>query len=251
MPALWPDLSHRHFAPEQMDAPDCDPARLDQTYNELASINHWLSRARTLLSRHVLAHAARTPDRPVRFADVGCGGGDLLPFMHQRARDLGLRMEIVGVDANPRAVSFARARLGLLGLDRCGVSILQGSAFALDDVGPPFDYVFCNHLLHHFPDGEVPQVLGALHRASQRRLLVSDLLRSPAAYAGYTALAAFFFHSSYTFDDGRLSIRKGFHPSELVQAASSAGISRAEVGTLAPGRVYLVADAAANAAPLP
>jgi 2-polyprenyl-3-methyl-5-hydroxy-6-metoxy-1,4-benzoquinol methylase len=236
----WPDLSQRLFAPELMDAPDCDPAHLRRSYLELGLINRWLSRARELLERHVLAHAARTPERSARFVDVGCGGGDLLAFVHQRCRTLGLRFQLVGVDLDPRAVSFARARLA--GLP--DVQILPGSALALADLGLRFDYVFCNHLLHHFPDAEVPSVLRALAHAAGRRLLVSDLLRSPWSYLGYSAIAPLLFHRSYTVHDGRLSIRKGFHPDELSRAAATAGIQHAHVGTLPPGRIYLVADPA-------
>jgi 2-polyprenyl-3-methyl-5-hydroxy-6-metoxy-1,4-benzoquinol methylase len=236
--ALWPDLSQRMFAPELMDAPDCDPGRLQRSYRELALINQWLARARHLLTRHVLDHVARTPERPARFVDVGCGGGDVLAFMQARVRARRLPLQLVGVDLDPRAVSFARARLG----PRSDVRVLEGSALALEELGLPFDYVFCNHMLHHFPDQEVPQVLAALHHAAGRRLLVSDLLRSPWAYAGYSLLAGVLFHRSYTFHDGRLSIRKGFHPDELARAAQTAGIAGAQVGTLAPGRVYLLAD---------
>jgi SAM-dependent methyltransferase len=167
----------------------------------------------------------------------------VLAWLHRRAQTLGVDLDLVGVDRDPRAVRFARERHG----DRAGLRFVEGSLHDLPAIAPGADYVFCNHVLHHFEDGEVPAVLASLFAATKRRLLINDLARSRLSYLAFTVLAAVACRASYTFHDGRLSIQKGFHKSELAAAARRAQLPRPFVATCAPGRIFLVADAAPRA----
>jgi SAM-dependent methyltransferase len=236
------DFPQRRFTAELMDAPDCDEQRLRQSYVELAAINRWLSRAPSLLDRYVLADLPAltrgAPQRTIRVVDAGCGGGDVLAWLHRRAQALHLDLDLIGVDRDPRAVRFARERHG----ERPGLRFVEGSLYDLATIAPPADYVFCNHVLHHFADRDVPAVLASLFAATGRRLLINDLARSRLSYLAFTLLAALACRKSYTFHDGRLSIQKGFQEGELVAAAQRAQLPRPLVATCAPGRIFLVAD---------
>lgn len=232
---MLPSFKQRVYLPEQMDAPDCDLSKLERTYVQLAIINRTLSRMTSLLQRHVLADVERVGGTAT-IAEFGCGGADVLAWLANEGKRRGLRLKLVGVDSDPRAVERARANLGRFE----NATVVVGSLGDLQAQGA--DYVFSNHVLHHIAPYDLVPVLAQLRGACTRRLLINDLERSATAYALYTALAAVAFHRSYVFADGRLSIRKGFRVSELQQACADAGYPAATVvGRVLPWRVVIVA----------
>jgi 2-polyprenyl-3-methyl-5-hydroxy-6-metoxy-1,4-benzoquinol methylase len=121
------------------------------------------------------------------------------------------------------------------------ISVRPGTVWELNRLGR-FDYVFCNHFLHHFSDSEIPNVLRTMYDAANGTLIVNDLRRSFFAYAAFTLFAGLFLHQSFAAYDGRLSIRKGFLEKELEAFAQSAGLEAcAKITRLAPSRMLLIA----------
>jgi 2-polyprenyl-3-methyl-5-hydroxy-6-metoxy-1,4-benzoquinol methylase len=230
-------FQQRIFAAEAMDAPDSDAQRLERSYAQLAVINRWLSRMAGLLRRHVLVPALRAGSAPT-VLEVGCGGGDVLAWLAQAARRSGIKLRLMGIDADARAVANARHRLARFP----EASVEHGTIANLDAGSPAADYVFCNHVLHHVPPPDIAPALRVLRAAAKRRLLVNDLERSALAYALFSALASVAFRNSFVYSDGRLSIRKGFRVPELVAACAQAAFPPASrIVRLFPWRVVIVA----------
>lgn len=236
-----PSFAQRIYLPEQMDASDCDDAKLQRTYVQLAIINRLLSRMRGLLDREILRDMATRGEGEVTIAELGCGGGDMLAWLAKRCERQGLRVQLVGVDSEPRAIKRAQRKLSRF----ANVRVVQGSLEQLEAAKP--HYVYCNHVLHHIPPVDLVPVLRRLHACTRRRLLINDLERSPTAYVLYTALAALAFHRSFVFADGRLSIRKGFVVTELREACEAAGFPTGfAVKRVPPWRVVLTAPTATS-----
>ena len=230
-------FEERAFVAEAMDAEDADRRKLERSYAQLATINRDLSRMRGLLRRHVLAPAIRAGNSPT-VLEVGCGGGDVLGWLARAGREAGIKLRLWGVDADPRAVEHARATLAPF----AEATVRQGDLHNLERDGITADYVFCNHVLHHIPPSDIAAALRSLRRAANRRLLVNDLERSRPAYVLFSVLARMAFRDSFVFDDGRLSIRKGFRLPELVAACKQANFPPASrMFRLSPWRVVIVA----------
>jgi 2-polyprenyl-3-methyl-5-hydroxy-6-metoxy-1,4-benzoquinol methylase len=235
-----PSFKHRIYLPEQMDAPDCDLQKLERTYVQLAIINRSLSRMTSLLRKHVLFDIERRGGSAT-IAEFGCGGGDVLLCLAQQAARSGLKINLVGIDSDPRAVERARANLHRFDKAR----VVCGSLDDLQALGA--DYVFSNHVLHHISPTDLLPVLSKLRAACSRKLLINDLERSAVSYGLYTALAFVAFHRSYVFSDGRLSIRKGFRVPELRKACADAGYPvQTLVEGVVPWRVVIVAPGSAR-----
>jgi len=235
---MIPSMTHRAALVERMDEPDCSEARLLCTIRQFASLNRLVSRYRTILGRWVLADMRRDPARSYHLLDLGAGGCDIDAWLLHQAKRRGLRLRITAWEINPRIAAYARTRHAhTLGLD-----IHEADALTAPAPGA-IDYLFANHFLHHLADPEISTLLARWAPHVRRRMIFSDIRRSRAAYLAH-ALAALCYRGSFIREDGLLSIRRAFLPHDLAAYAAHAGLAaRADVHSLLPARLVLVADA--------
>ncbi len=245
------DFARRASAPELMDDPHSDPHRLERTLSQFASINRLFSRYRRVLARRLPADAAAAGLTRFSVLDVGGGGGDIARRLVADAARQGMQAEVTVLESDPRVAAFARRACA----SEPRVTIQEGSAFALplapyNGAGSEgaehglsatrHDYVICNHLLHHFSDEQLPELLQRMTAAARRRVIANDLLRARSSAVAFAAIAALFYPGGFAAFDGALSVQKGFRPAELRQTLERAGLAEfAEVYTLPPGRVVL------------
>ncbi len=227
----------RTVAPELMDLPDADREKLLRTIGQFNLINRLFSRSGPILDRFVIA-PNRKSRTAITIADVGAGGGDIMRRLVRSCREIALPVRAVCIDKDERILDHAR--------EQCHaypeIEVRRGDVMGLQDFGP-FDYVYCNNFLHHFSDEEIPGILRTMYAATNQTLLVSDLVRSPLAYVGFTLFAAAFLHGSFAGFDGRLSIRKGFTKQEMAKFTTEAGLPTGfRVHQQVPARLLLVAE---------
>jgi len=192
---------------EHMDRPDVDPVRLRNTFQQFDRVNRWISRWDGIYRTRI--RPLLSPSRDQRLLDVGCGGGDMARRLHDLARSDGLRLQVVGLDPDPDALTVAQARA----CDR--VSFRRGHAADLIREEETFDFVICNHLLHHFGNADLAALLHDLEALATRRILCSDIERSRLGYTLFSILTRPLFRNSYIREDGLTSIRKSFTRDEL------------------------------------
>lgn len=136
------------------------------------------------------------PAKGARVLDIGCGPGDLLPFLGD--------VEYVGFDLSERYIEAAQSRFGDRGTFYCqrvGDETLEGTE--------PFDIALAIGLVHHLDDGEARHLFASVRtglRDGGRLVTVDPCLedgQSPVARwlidrdrgqnirtsAGYVALA--------------------------------------------------------------
>ncbi|MFD5277801.1 class I SAM-dependent methyltransferase [Pseudarthrobacter sp. NPDC058362] len=198
-------------AEELMDRPDCDPARLENTYRQFGVVNRVVSGWRRLYVREVRPLLA--PTGTATLLDVGSGGGDLAVTLRRWARSDAFDLRITGIDPDPRAIAFAVQRPPV-----SGVEFRQAHSSDLVAEGRRYDLVVSNHVLHHLSPAQLHQLLEDTETLATRLCLHNDLRRSPAAYALFS-VAALPFRHSFIRADGLTSIRRSYTPAELTAAA--------------------------------
>lgn len=192
---------------ELMDAPDCDPRLLQNTYEQFAAVNAVFSGWRGIYRRSIRPLLSTTLVTSV--LDIGSGGGDLTrAIAHWAARD-GLRVRVTGIDPDARADAFANALPPIR-----GVTFRRAFSSDLVAAGESFDLVVSNHMLHHLTGAQFGGLLLDSERLAPRSLH-ADITRSLVAYAGFGMLTAPFFRDSYIRPDGMTSVRRSFTPREL------------------------------------
>jgi SAM-dependent methyltransferase len=204
--------------PERMEEPDGSRDLYDRTLRQFGLINWLFSGARGLIRREVLRVMKTRPGKSYTFLDVGCGSADLSRWILRAAKRRGLQIKVMAVDYDERAVAVAR------GLST-GVEALEVRQADARDLQVSADFVFSNHLLHHFNDREVPVVLGSLASAAGLKAIVNDVRRSAPAYLLFGLFAPLFLPGSHHRHDGRLSILKGLRKPELIRALEQAGLA--------------------------
>ena len=201
-----------------MDSGGASAAELSDALKFLATTNTFLGGWSILRERLEAWCPAWKKDEPVTFLDVGTGAADLPLRILSWARARGFKVTVTAIDGDPMVLDYARRRTaGAPGLELLGASL---QSFAAGE--RRFTYVMGSLFLHHVPPAELTDALRLCDRLATRGLLFSDLLRSPAAYAGVRALTCL--SGRVTRFDGPLSVRRAFLPEELEAAAAEAGL---------------------------
>jgi ubiquinone/menaquinone biosynthesis C-methylase UbiE len=218
------DFRQRATEPEILDL-GVDDEEARRSLADLRFVNRWLGGRRALL------RAVRPYLRPgARLLDVGCGSADLPAFLAHRAP---VPLRVVGLDLKVLHLREAAP----------GVARVAADVRALPFPPRSFDVVTASLFLHHFDAPELPDVLRSLFALCRRALVVNDLRRSRVPYLFSRFFFPFVFQSRVSVNDGLVSIRRGFTPSELASAFAAAGLEKVRLVRRFPYRLVGVAEA--------
>lgn len=169
------------------------------------------------LLRPVLAVLrARTPGRPLRVVDIGCGLGFVVRWLSAYG-GLGDDVELLGCDFNPALIGLAQRLSREEGL-RCEFRV--ANAFSLERRA---DVFLSTGVLHHLRGDDLARFFAQQAQAGARALLHCDIKASWAA-----PLGAWLFHQARMREplarhDGVLSAVRAHPTATLLDAARVGG----------------------------
>lgn len=188
--------------------------------DELETINTWLGGYAPILSGLSGLWARFPKGRPLRLADVGCGGGDTLRQIAQWARKQRLPVELIGVDANAFMIGYAQ--------EKCRawpeISFQQLDIFAAPFARQQFDVITCSLFCHHFTDDELVRMVRQLAGQAGSGLIINDLHRHPLAYYSIKWLTRLLGGSYLVQHDAPLSVARAFRRRDLERIFADAGV---------------------------
>jgi len=194
---------------ELMDSPDCDVEKLHNTYRNFSIINRGLSGWRQIFYRHILPLC---DDRSKTYSllDIGFGGGDIPLLLHELASKNGVTLEILGIETDERALHY----VGEKSFPK-NITFRNCISTVLIEEGKTFDFVICNHVLHHLTAEEVYVLSEEAIQLCTKRCIFNDLRRSGIAYILFWFLTLIPFRNSFIRYDGLISIRRSYTPFEF------------------------------------
>ena len=204
---------------ELMDDPRCDPRGLERTYANFDRVNALVSGWRQVYTRDLRPLLIRPGGATL--LDIGCGGGDVPRRLSGWARRDGLELRITAIDADERAIRYARVQS-----TPPGVNFRQAMSGDLRAEGRHFDLVISNHLLHHLNTQEFRAVLADTEALCTGVAVHGDIERHPLAYAAFRAGTALGFPGSFIHEDGLRSIRRSYTHAELSALAPVGWVAR-------------------------
>ena len=185
---------------------------LRDTLDKLENINRWLGgNAMTVKSlKKVLKNHPK--EQELTIADIGCGHGDILRDVAKFGRKNGYKMRLIGMDANPTAIAYAKK----LSTEFSELSFITEDIFSKEFKERTFDVVLATLFLHHFKEDPLVSFLENTLRQTKIAILVNDLHRHTLAYYLFMLLSVFI-KNKMIIEDGLTSVLRGFKRKDLVK----------------------------------
>jgi 2-polyprenyl-3-methyl-5-hydroxy-6-metoxy-1,4-benzoquinol methylase len=132
-----------------------------------------------------------------------------------------ISMELLGVDANPHIINFAKSNAK----DYPEISFVTENILSAEFRRNKFDIVLATLFTHHFTNEELGELLKSLHRQSSIGIVINDLHRHWLAYHSISLITKWFSKSSMVQYDAPVSVLRSFSRPDLDSILHSAGIS--------------------------
>lgn len=205
------NLSRRSTKREIMDDFELQGKELETTLNDLDKINRWLGGNEITLNGLERVLKSTCFAQPVRIMDVGCGNGSQLLEVAQFGRKKGIKMELLGIDANTHTIKMARKNTE----NYPEISFKAMDIFSEEFKHVQADVILCTLTLHHFTDTEIQQILKNFVHNATMGIVINDLHRSSMAYYLFKAFCFVFIDNEIAKKDGLTSIMRGFKIADL------------------------------------
>ena len=207
-----------------MDNHELSSRELREVMGFLKLTNNFFGGCRTVLGLLSRWERAWQKGETIHFLDVGTGGADIPLALARWAASRSYPVSITGIDKSPEIVEFARRKVKKFE----EITITQADVFQWAAAGHSYDYVIGSLFLHHIPEVQIPGLLRCLDQMARRGVILSDLVRSPWAYAG-VSLLSWIAGNSIVQNDGPLSVRRAFSREDLERYRNLAALPYLDV----------------------
>jgi ubiquinone/menaquinone biosynthesis C-methylase UbiE len=199
--------TERSTEPEIMDDFTCSGAVVERTLKELDLINQLLGgNGVTLSGLKRMTNFHKASGEPLTIADLGCGSGDLLRRFARYARKKGINAKLIGLDANPSIVEYARKH----SVDYPEISFDSVDVLSADFAARNYDIICGTLFFHHFDNDTLEHFLPQLVRQAKLGVLINDIHRHWLAFHSIRWLTRWLSSSSMVRFDAPLSVRRAF-----------------------------------------
>jgi len=210
-----PYFSKRSTISELMDNFSMSQHDLDVNLLELETINKLLGGYAVSLNGILKLNLSKNKETTV--ADIGCGGGDGMIFIQQELKKKGINARMIGIDANPKAIEYAKTRC------KNHPDFVWICAPFQEIKNLEADVIHCSLFAHHFYNEDL-HVLSRLMKTARVGFVINDLHRHWLAYYSISILTRLFSNSHLVQNDARLSVAKGFSKDELLEIFSDSNL---------------------------
>ena len=212
-------FKNRAYEEELMDDLTAGGPVIPQTLRELETINKWLGGNYVTIDGIVKLIRRKSPQKLV-IADLGCGGGDIIKLVARWAASKKLDVELVGFDANPYIIDYARENCK----DFDNISFEVQDIFSDEFRQREFDIILCTLFTHHFTEEQLTEIFRQFKSQAKVGVVINDLHRHWFAFHSIHILTSLFSKSEMVKNDASLSVLRSFKRSELVQLMKDAEI---------------------------
>lgn len=213
-------LKERSYEEELMDDLDASGEVINQTLKELEVINRLLGGNYVTTNGLGKLIKGQTLSGPLQVADLGCGGGDIMKLIAKWARNKGIEVELIGFDANPHIIDYARENCK--GFDNIRFEVQD--IFSDEFKSRQFDIICCTLFTHHFTDQSLVDIFHQFKQQARIGTVINDLHRHWFAYYSIKLLTQVFSKSSMVQYDAPLSVARSFRRADLSRIMQNAGI---------------------------
>ncbi len=210
-----PDLTHRVYTKELLDAEDIPFADIEQNMRELNTIN-------TLLGGHAITVSGLQQligkKKSLQVCEIGCGGGDNLAALYKYCKQHNIDVHFTGIDLNTNCIAFAKQQYPFL---PCTWVVSDYSIVTFPEKP---DIIFSSLFCHHFTDPEIISMLRWMQQNAGTGFFINDLQRHPLAWYSIKIITQILSKSYLVKHDAPLSVARSFTHKEWRSLLAEAGI---------------------------
>src|SRR5579872_3194687 len=144
-------FSQRSTAMEIMDDLEFHDDVVFQTLRELDFINQWLGGNTVTLNALEKLWRSLPKGQSLSIADLGCGSGEMLQLITERANHQNRNVKLTGIDANPHIIEYAKSH----SVNFENIHFEVQNVFSKVFKAQHFDIVIATLFLHHFSSDEL------------------------------------------------------------------------------------------------
>ena len=210
-----------------MDDLNCQGEVVHKTLRELEFINRWLGGNHVTISaiKKLLENGHVSKQNEITIADLGCGGGDMLKLLARYGRQHGFQMKLIGIDANPHIINFAKINCEAYS----EISFESIDVFSLEFQEQKFDIIIGTLFYHHFRDEKLIELFSSLRGKARLGLVVNDIHRHWFAYHSIRLLTKFISGSAMVRFDAPLSVLRAFTKNDWIMLLDASQIENYEI----------------------
>ncbi len=213
-------FSQRSYEEELMDDLESGGQVIDQTLKELETINRLLGGNQ--VTTNGLAKLLQNSKSEITIADLGCGGGDILKLVAKWAAKENIKIKMIGYDANPNIVAFARENCKAFS----NIEFETKDIFSEEFKALEFDIILCTLFTHHFHDDALADIFQQFKSQAKIGVIINDLHRHWFAYHSIKILTKLFSKSEMVQYDGPLSVLRSFSRNDLESIMKKAQVEK-------------------------
>ena len=206
------NTTQRSTKEELMDDFSVGGELLRDTLDKLEHINRWLGGNKVTIQGLKIILKDYPKDKELTIIDVGCGHGDILRDVAEYGRQTGYKMTLIGVDANPTAITYAIE----LSKNYPELSFLTEDIFSETFQERTYDVLLATLFFHHFTRDPLLLFLKTALKSAKVGVVVNDLHRHKLAYYLFMGLSLFI-KNTMIIEDGLTSILRGFKRRDLIE----------------------------------
>lgn len=220
-------FNHRSVKKELLDDFSISNEDLRKNLDEMEMLNRWFGSKKVLISaldEIQKKYSRYFKNHKILIGDLGCGNGDLLRAIEQWSQSKKLRVELIGIDANPFVIQYAK-KLSTSNNIHYKTENILSNKFSQHK----FDIVCLNSVCHHFSDEQLIKLLKHLKKQTHIAIIINDLQRHWLSFYTIKILSRLFNFSALARNDAPLSIMRAFRRQELIQLLAKANITSYEL----------------------
>jgi SAM-dependent methyltransferase len=218
-------FKNRSYQAELMDDLSLASDALRKNLDELEVINYWLGGNQVVINALNKISSQLPDNQVIRIADLGSGGGDTLREIAKWARRKGIKVELIGLDANNFMIEYAQAKAQ----QYPEISFEKRDIFSEDFQNQSYDLVICGLFCHHFTNEELIQLFQNLQKKSRIGFIINDLHRHWFAYYSIKWITWLVGGSYLVQNDAPLSVLRAFRKKELTDLLQKAGVQNFKI----------------------
>ncbi|MBZ5670316.1 MAG: methyltransferase domain-containing protein [Acidobacteriia bacterium] len=227
---LWDLAKVRSMLPRSEEKEWSDSSGVSEKFYAYFKLPNALFLNRRLIYGYLKKFLDREGDNSI--LDVGCGG-DLLQYLAFRLEKDGFRFSMTGVDANAVAVALAKARTKAWR----NVRVVCGQA---EEVDGSYHVAVVSQVLHHLSPADASYMLKFVYGTVSRGIVISDFVRSRAAYWLVKAGIYLTTNDGVHRHDGPLSVLRSYADEEIGRLMREAGIRSFSIRNVLPRKFIII-----------